>query len=444
MAMFFLLSITKLLSQIQPFTISCDTAGMVGTVGPLINMYRPDNLFDAYPKQNITLQKKGKFFEATINISKPVFMELRDVQLLALPNQKVRGVLKGYGDIFLFEDSNNINKKLFNIGSRIAGVTTKYFKSSTFSQFLLLYDSLKKIIDTELNIVSLPVSKERYSINNEALSAIRQYCNARLLHFLMLPVLLKGNYSSKKLIEYITRDAKINEPEYLLQVQPGRIFLKTFFTELLLPESKYDLSKALVFHNLFLNSGIRKFLTFHYFDKMPGNDETLIMMGEVRKNFSKYEKVYTFTKEEMKTLNFLKGKMDLHGRNIISLFNKQILVNDNEETVGNIQKENLLKNNGKVIIDYWASWCIPCIEKIQGLKSGEKIIEGEKYKLLFISVDDNQQNWLEKKYPALNSTNSFRLANLKMPSFYTAFEIREIPRLFLIENGVLNNQHFSY
>ena len=59
--------------------------------------------------------------------------------------------------------------------------------------------------------------------------------------------------------------------------------------------------------------------------------------------------------------------------------------------------ENSLKDESFIVLNLWASWCIPCIEEVEELK---KISLDEKYYVIGALVDDSKQNGQEfiKKY----------------------------------------------
>ncbi|GAA4102848.1 TlpA disulfide reductase family protein [Mucilaginibacter panaciglaebae] len=46
------------------------------------------------------------------------------------------------------------------------------------------------------------------------------------------------------------------------------------------------------------------------------------------------------------------------------------------------------------LIDYWASWCAPCIAKLPVLKRYKKRFEKKGFKLISISLDNNYNNWM--------------------------------------------------
>lgn len=91
----------------------------------------------------------------------------------------------------------------------------------------------------------------------------------------------------------------------------------------------------------------------------------------------------------------------------------------------------LSKNkNYPVLIDFWASWCAPCIKQMPSIDSIKK-----KYpllKLLQVSVDKNSAYWkkaiMEHK---LDQKNSFRININHLPGFYN--EISSIPKFALIQ-----------
>lgn len=429
----------------QGFTITCLKQVFHNGESPSIFLFGVDNLFQENPFfQNIELKKtKDSSWKTEIQIVKPLFFQLEGAQILALPNQKLVGFLQNYNQHFITKDTNNINYVLENTITKIQTITIRYHKGSTFLQFVNDYDSLKHYIDSLMNRLVTPYAKQKYTLTNEALYALRQYFTAELAHFLVLPILYRNNYTDK-LATLIQNDIKIGQTSYWLGTQPGRIFLKTFFAEYLLPKFSYDLNKSLAFNNFFLNNDIKKYVTFLYFDQALNKQEDLVSLNEIRKNFATYQNTYSFTKEEKKSLRSIKEKMTAKNKNIAQLFVKQKLLNIEGKELNNAQKENLLKNFDAVIIDYWASWCVPCVEKISQLKSDEVILNGKKYKMIFISIDNNQQSWLESKYPVLNRNNSFRITDIKKASFYTFFEIITIPRLFLVENYLLKSENFFY
>lgn len=419
----------------QHFTIRCDTANYLFLNTPYIRTY--DNLFALHMDKTIEFNRSGSGFEGSISVTRPYFIQLVNTPLLAIPNQKVTGTLKMSADEFIINDTNNINALLLEFETRCLNMSMQYNSAAPFTKFITLYDSVHRYVDAVIKYISIPASKQRYNINNEALSAVRQFCMTRLALFSLLPVFLKGKYD-EELFKIIRRDIKINDPSFWLQRQEGRGFLKTYFSHVI-RLNKYDVEKTLSSDVLFTDMNVKKFVQYQYFYSLL--NDSLIGLSAISKQLSEFESKYSFTAEENKNLQQLKSKFSLTGKNIITLFSKQVLINNNGEILGN-EKDALLKNKGKVLVYYWASWCIPCIETISKLKSGEITYKGESYKLLFISSDKQQKDWLKKNYPVLNTGNSFRLANLKDPSFYSAMQIEAIPRLFLIDNGVLIHQNF--
>ncbi len=59
--------------------------------------------------------------------------------------------------------------------------------------------------------------------------------------------------------------------------------------------------------------------------------------------------------------------------------------------------ESSLKDESFIVLNLWASWCIPCIEEVDELK---RISHDEKYYVIGVLVDDSKQNGQEfiKKY----------------------------------------------
>ena len=429
----------------QISTITCTSQGFHNGEPPSLYMYADNNLFQESPYfVEIPLKKTNDTTWATqLKNSKAILVQLESAQILVLPNQKIIGYLHTGNEFFTATDSSDINLLLEQTTIHFQQLTAQYKNGTTFKEFSNLYFLIKKYYDSILEKIVSPEIKKKYGLNNEALSALCQYYNSKLAHFLVLPILYKNAYPDN-LCEYIKRDIQIKESRYWIQTQWGRIFLKTFFTQYLLPKYKYNLNTCLAYINMFENKDIKKLLTFYYLDQSLNKEEDQVNLSDIRKNFSTFLTAYTFTNEEKKMVARISEKLSARNLNITSLFIKQHLVTLEKKELNNQQKLNLLESNDLLILDYWASWCAPCRERISKLKSDEIIINNKKSKIIFISVDNNHQDWVKSSYNIFNDTNSFRLTDFKSLSFYTSFEILTLPRMFLIEKSRLLSENFSY
>ena len=55
--------------------------------------------------------------------------------------------------------------------------------------------------------------------------------------------------------------------------------------------------------------------------------------------------------------------------------------------------DDVLNNNDVVLIDFWASWCGPCIEKIPKLKEFHTEYKDKGFEVVFVSIDDTYEDW---------------------------------------------------
>lgn len=103
-----------------------------------------------------------------------------------------------------------------------------------------------------------------------------------------------------------------------------------------------------------------------------------------------------------------------------------------------------LYNEKVVLIDFWASWCIPCRESFNKLKESISKFSSDSIVVVAISTDTNEESW--KKAIAADQTSSWIhiLANQeKKENYKILFNYRSSPiplRYLIIKGGVISNQ----
>ena len=107
--------------------------------------------------------------------------------------------------------------------------------------------------------------------------------------------------------------------------------------------------------------------------------------------------------------------------------NKNIILNDEN----NIEKNliNILDFNSNYVVNFWATWCIPCKKELPDLNKMK--IENKDLKVIIISIDKkpikDQLNFLKKN--KVNELNTYFDQNM---NFFKSLKLRGIPTTLLI------------
>ncbi len=88
-----------------------------------------------------------------------------------------------------------------------------------------------------------------------------------------------------------------------------------------------------------------------------------------------------------------------------------------------------------VLIDFWASWCVPCRQSFPHMREIYKKYHSDKFEIYSISIDEDKQAWLkavkEEKNQWLQSLDTKNISQ-------RGFAVTGVPSTFLIDpNGVI-------
>jgi len=96
-----------------------------------------------------------------------------------------------------------------------------------------------------------------------------------------------------------------------------------------------------------------------------------------------------------------------------------------------------------VLIDFWATWCVPCREALPHIREVARKFQGEPLVILSVSLDSDEQKWKEFIVKNEMTWPQYRDGGFT-GSIAKMFSVTAIPHTFTIDaDGVLQDEHIG-
>jgi thiol-disulfide isomerase/thioredoxin len=405
-------------------------------VPPQMYFVPQDNIFDNTNNNRISLVKDSdSSSELILKPSQISFFKIGADPILVCPGEHVEGAFNGIE--FAPHDTNTINFTLERINRGFSKIVNNYHIGEDFNKFKMVLGLLLQYKDSNENILT----KDSHPWADKSVTmALKEYLCARLAHFLVLPILFKNDYNETELNEVIKKNISIVFPEYWLQIESGRIFLQTYYRKMDLPKVSYNLQKS-VENKFFSFHSIRKLAYHNYF--LECLEKGIVKTkDQLLHDYNQAISKLVLSSKELEEMKNVDNRIQKIGADISEVFSTLPLIN-REGKILSLKEKKALIDGDNIILDFWASWCIPCRKKMTKL-SGDKItLNQKKCRIIYLSIDEDDNSWKKAFFPFLNKNNSFRIANGNN-QFVNDFAISRIPRYILVSQSALISSDFEF
>jgi thiol-disulfide isomerase/thioredoxin len=106
------------------------------------------------------------------------------------------------------------------------------------------------------------------------------------------------------------------------------------------------------------------------------------------------------------------------------------------DLVGNRFDLNQIWNQGPILLDFWASWCVPCIEDLPSVKKLYSMYKNNGLRVVFVSIDGKRKEQWEKAIAGnqLEPFQHFLVQGIGIDEITKQLAVQAIPDKILIDN----------
>lgn len=88
----------------------------------------------------------------------------------------------------------------------------------------------------------------------------------------------------------------------------------------------------------------------------------------------------------------------------------------------------------KVLIDFWATWCAPCIKEIPFVNKYQ-LDNKENLQVIALSIDEDKEHWKNNDHVKSSAIPQYRIVNKHTSSRYRDYQVETIPRYLLFDQS---------